>query len=61
MLICSNLSTERQQHSTCVRQTRKLYSQVKQLGHELGQVKHEKEQVLEYLKDAKWEKLLMDV
>jgi hypothetical protein len=44
-IILSDLSSERQKFSTSVQQTRKLYSQVKHLGQELGQAKQEKDQV----------------
>lgn len=41
----SDLASERERHSSSVRQSRKLHSQVKHLGQELGQVKQEKEKV----------------
>ena len=45
LVVCSDLSSERQRHSTSARQSRKLHTQVQQLGQELGVAKQEKEQV----------------
>ena len=51
MIVCClivsarDLSSERQRHSSSVRQSRKLHGQVRHLGQELGQLKQEKEQV----------------
>lgn len=42
---CRDLSTERQRYSISIRQSHKLFSQVKQLGQELDLVQQEKQQV----------------